>query len=377
MASSLSRKLNIMTSGAPKPAPRRETHTIIREHREPVSDEVYRLNRDALLDMGLTGGEFDIERTLFIDTETTGLSGGAGTVAFLVGCGFIRKGSITVRQYLIPDYSCEAEMLNELASLFSAFDTVVHFNGTRFDMPLLKERFTMKRLDGVWRELEQLDLLKPARKVWKLRLGCCRLKYIEEAILGMPRGKDIDGADIPARYFESVKTQNPSLLDDIVSHNLQDILTLTQLLVKLNGIFAKPEETTEQLDMFSLGRAFESLGRLSTAKKLYKLAAIPRAVHTARDFRNEKYAGEANMRLFHMYRRAGEFEKCEATLLNMIKRRQMDDAPYIELAKLYEHRLNRLQDALSITERLLLKSDDPALITRRDRLRNKLKNQGG
>lgn len=379
MPSLLSKKLSILSSTqSVQPVQKKQSRVIIKEYSKLINEKLYSLDQNALLDMGLTGGTFDIEKALFIDTETTGLSGGAGTVAFLIGIGFIKKGLMTVRQYLIPDYSCEAEMLIELSETCRSYDTFVHFNGSRFDIPLIRERFIMKRLDNAFDGFNELDLLPPSRKVWKLRLGCCRLKYLEETVLGMPRDdSDIPGSEIPARYFECVKTGNLSLLDDITDHNRQDILTLADLLLKLNGIYHKPECESEQLDIYSLGRTFEHLGNKPKAKQLYSLAALPRIVRNVSDLRSEKYSGAANYRLFLLYRRSGEYEKCEAVLRSMIKRRQMENVPYIELAKLLEHKFRRYTEALEITDYLLGNGDDNELLKRKQRLENKLQSMGG
>ena len=374
MGSRLLNSLNRLTSTAsPKPA-KPIARVMLREHTEKANPALYRLSRDAVLRLGLTGGELDIERCAFIDTETTGLSGGAGTVAFLVGVGFVKDGLLTVRQFIMPDYSAEEDLLAALAETLAPFDTVVHFNGKRFDMPLLKTRFIMKRLEYKWRDLEELDLLYPARRVWKLRLGCCKLSYLEEMIFNAPRGHDIPGSEIPQRYFDSVKTGDKSLLDDVIEHNRQDIVTLTALLVKLNALYSKPESAGEQLDIFSLGKAFENLGEKQTARRLYTLAGAPRAINTVSDLRGNKYAGEANYRLYRLMLRSGEYDKCEQLLNTMLRRQQMGDLPRIELSKLYEHRLKRMRDALDIIEPV---PEDEELTKRKKRLKTKLIKNGG
>ena len=374
MASNLLRKLNFITPGASVAAPSAASKVKEFVQSYPLEDGIRRLNQSALIDMGLTGGTFDINRAVFIDTETTGLSGGAGTVAFLIGYGYADGESFVVKQLLMPDYSCEAEMLITLSKELARFDTFVHFNGTRFDIPLINERCTMKRLNRFAEGFNQLDLLYPSRRVWKLRLGSCRLSYLESAVLGMEERDDIPGSEIPGRYFESVKTGNLSLLDDVIAHNRQDIVTLATLLVKLNSIYAKPEDTEETLDLYSLGKAFEQLGQKRVAKGLYLKASRPRAVLTARELRNEKYAGEANYRLFLLLRRNGEYEKCEQTLLNMIKRRQKGYLPILEICKLYEHRIKNYPLALKYCKMLYSSDfeDKQALNNREKRIISKI-----
>ncbi|MBQ4452873.1 MAG: ribonuclease H-like domain-containing protein [Clostridia bacterium] len=379
MSSRLLKKLSLLNSDAPKPAPA-SAGVKIYEWFCPADERLYRLNRDALMLMGYTGGAFDIERAAFIDTETTGLSGGAGTVAFLVGMGRVKDGRFYVKQYLMPDYGAEAEMLEALSEDMRFSDAVVHFNGRRFDMPLLRDRCVMKRLPDLGEGKAQLDLLYPARSVWKLRLGSCRLSFLESAVLGMPERDDIPGSEIPGRYFESVRTGNVSLLEDVVRHNRQDIVTLGTLLCELEALYTRPEEAEEQLDLFSLGRTFERQGEYRVARGLYLKASRPRPVRTVQDLRAEKYAGEANLRLYLLQRRRADYEACLGTLQNMIKRGQMGDVPKLELCKLMEHRLHRYSDALRIADGLLasaLPEDREALTKRRDRIMAKLIKYGG
>ena len=379
MASKLLKKLSLMNSGAPKPAPV-SAGVKIYEWFCPADERLYLLSLDALALMGYTGGEFNIEKAVFIDTETTGLSGGAGTVAFLIGIGWVKNGRFCVKQYLMPDYGAEVEMLQALYEDMQPFDTVVHFNGRRFDMPLLQARCVLKRLPDVGEGKAQLDLLYPARSVWKLRLGCCRLSYLESAVLGMPERDDIPGSEIPGRYFESEKTGDIKLLEDVIKHNRQDIVTMGTLLCTLEALYARPDEAEEQLDLFSLGKAFERQGEYRVARGLYLKASRPRPVHSAKDLRAEKYAGEANLRLYLLQRRRADYAACEMTLGNMIKRRQMGDVPKLELCKLLEHRLHRYGQALSIADELLASAgpeDMEELKKRRDRISAKLIRYGG
>ena len=380
MASGLMRKLSFLSDAKPA-APRPQAASVrIYEWSCPAEKGLESLRLDALSMMGFDGQRFDIRRAVFIDTETTGLSGGAGTVAFLIGTGYVENERFVVKQYLMPDYSAEAEMLEALKRDMARFETAIHFNGRRFDMPLIAERCVMKRIEDFTRDLWQLDLLYPARSVWKLRIGSCRLTHIESAILGMPERDDIPGSEIPAKYFESVRTGNIDLLRDVVDHNRQDIVTLTTLLVTLEKMYAAPEEVSEQIDIFSLGKVFERQGEYRVARHLYLKASVPRATMTAKDLTYGKYAGEANLRLYHIERRNGDYEKCEQTLLNMVKRRQHTDLARLELCKLYEHRLRRYSDALKQCRILLDKANEeekPALTKRYSRIQTKLLRHGG
>ncbi len=377
MSSSLLRKLNALNAQTAA-KPKSDKRLVRRAWSCPIDGESAALSHTALRRMGYNGRSFSIDRALFIDTETTGLSGGAGTVAFLVGAGYVSGGEFRVEQFLMPDYSFEPDLLCALAELFPKFDSVVHYNGKSFDMPLLKSRFIMNRMQDRWREFDQLDLLTPTRRLWKLRLGNCRLSNIEAEILGAHRDGDVPGSEIPERYFAFLKNGDMSTLEDVISHNRQDIRTLLTLLYRLNAAYAEPEKAGGPLDSFSLGRALERQGETDQARKLYKIAAIPAPVNGLDGLIQRKYAGRANMRLFHIYRREGEYALCEEVLLRMLRRGQMTAEARLELAKLYEHRLGRPDAALSYTRELMkecAQSDMPALKKREARLIDKLNKQ--
>ena len=375
MASGLRAKLNAI-SVSPKPAPpRRPSGVMLRTSREPLDARVFDLPTAGLRRIGWSGRRFDIRRCLFLDTETTGLSHGAGTVAFLVGLGFVEGDALIVEQYLMRDYGDEPELIDRLAARMDGFDCVCTFNGRSFDMPLLETRFTMCRMRERWRDLENLDLLAPSRRTWKLRLGSCRLCNLEAEILGMPREGDLPGGEVPARYFEFLKTGDESLLEDIIAHNRQDIATLSRLLARLCEITDRPEAQPDQRDLFSLGKALERQGELKPARELYRLSAIPRPAGTLAALTGERIAGMANWRLAQLSRRAGDYDEARAILEQMLRRRQMPGRANIELSKLYEHKLNdnrrALEYALAAAE--YPDAEEPERLEKRvARLRNKL-----
>ena len=278
MASGLRAKLRaIGSAGVQPPRAERAGGVICRVQRFDADPRLRALSPVGLRRIGWSGRAFDPEKCLFLDTETTGLSGGAGTVAFLVGVGFVKGGCLTIEQYLMRDYADEPELLDRLANRMDGFDCVCTFNGRTFDMPLLEARFTMARMRHRWRALENLDLLPPARRTWKLRLGSCRLARVEELALGMPRGGDLPGSEAPERFFEFLRTGDLSLLDAVVEHNRQDIASLATLLVRLCEIYAEPEKLSERRDQYSVGRALERQGELRPARELYRASGRPRA----------------------------------------------------------------------------------------------------
>lgn len=377
MPSGLLRKLSAMKTGTAE-TPRAPLAPMIRRvHIEMADERLYSAAPEALRRLGYTGGAFNIEKALFLDTETTGLSGGTGTVAFLVGVGYVEKGRLTVEQLLMPTYAHEGEMLDRISTLMADKDTVIHFNGKTFDMPLLKSRFTMNRMQDQYFELHQLDLLHPAKRLWKLRLGSCRLCNLEKEILGFERDGDIPGSEVPERYFTYLKTGDLTLLEDVIDHNRQDIVTLMHLLVRLLDAYSRPENATDPMDQLSLGKAFEKMGEWEQAQKMYRVAAMPRMT-TIKSIRASDLGGEANFRLYHIYRKNGKYDLALNVLECMIRRRQMGAFPKVESAKVYEHRLGNFKEALRFTREALLscsEDEKEALFHREERLIRKIEKQ--
>ena len=286
------------------------------------------------------------EELLFLDTETTGLSHGAGTVAFLVGVGIIRDGALTVTQYLMRDYDEEAFVLRHVWEHLRKCGVLVTYNGRSFDMPLLDTRFVMQRMRVDTASIPHADLLHTARRVWKLRLRRCNLGTLEELIFHEPREDDLPGSEVPQRYFDYLKSKDFSLLEDILRHNAQDIASLARLLFVLGGVHDDPLSAEHLQDIYSLGRVFEKRGQQEKARMCYRAAdagsmsALSRA-RLADNLRREKQPQEA----------AALYEK-------MIASRQGGAKPYIALSKLLEHRLKAPQAALEIARRGMLYASD-------------------
>ena len=378
LASSLRARLNAIKQSAPAAsAPQRVGGLERYAGSSPMPEGLYSPAPEALRRIGWNGRPFGIENCLFLDTETTGLSGGAGTVAFLVGAGYIRRGFMTVEQFFMKDYSDEPELLYRLKALMEQFSCVVTFNGRSFDMPLLQSRFTMNRMRD-YPELFDLDLLAPSRRVWKLRLESCRLSNLEERVLGVSREGDLPGSEVPARYFEFLKTGDMALVEDIIRHNYQDIVSLGLLLDKLLSVYRDPEKQGYVQDLFSLGKALENQGEHARARELYRLSAVPRRAISVSTLREGGVAGQANARLARLCLKAGDVPSAIAALEQMLARNQLGIYPHVELAKIYEHRTKELRRALEHTRSALAcceYSEKDALKKREARLIKKLEKQ--
>jgi uncharacterized protein YprB with RNaseH-like and TPR domain len=167
-------------------------------------------------------------RLLYLDTETTGLAGGTGTYAFLVGVGFFDGDEFEVRQFFMRDLDEEPALLTVLEETFRKFDGFVTYNGAGFDLPLLETRFVLarRRFPG---DVFHVDLLGPARRLWSARLADCRLGTVEQSVLRFIRDDDLPGALIPTVYFEYLRRKRPDELPRVFEHNRHDILSLAAL----------------------------------------------------------------------------------------------------------------------------------------------------
>ncbi len=315
----------------------------------------------------MLGGEWqDVKKDeiLFLDTETTGLSHGAGTVAFLVGVGYFEEEYFIVRQYLMRDYDEETFLLQNVLGHLSGKKHLCTFNGASFDMPLLDSRFTMQRMRNPYR-LQHIDLLHVARRVWKMRLKSCRLSRLEEMVLGITREDDLPGALVPERYFQYLKTRDFSLLDDILEHNGQDIISLAHLLHRLCVLHDAPLTAGKQEDIFSLGKVYEKRGLSEGARVCYRAADKGSLSALARARIAETYRREGNTEMA-----AGEYEK-------MIASRQGGIAPLVAMAKICEHKRRDIPSAIEYTRKAMILAADrdgeemPALQKRFERLMKK------
>ncbi len=211
----------------------------------------------------------DPSRWLFLDTETTGLAGGTGTYAFLVGIAWWDAGGLQIEQFFMRDFSEEHSLLHQLSSHIAQRPVLITFNGKSFDWPLLENRFTMTRAIRVPRLTAHLDLLHPARALWKLRLGSVRLVELERRVLDAPRigwhrEDDVEAALIPQLYFDYLRGGPAEPLAGVVRHNQMDLRGLAALFGKISTLLAngqpRPETPEEALDLFSLSRFLHRRG---------------------------------------------------------------------------------------------------------------------
>jgi uncharacterized protein YprB with RNaseH-like and TPR domain len=200
----------------------------------------------------------DPSRLLYLDTETTGLAGGTGTCAFLIGVGAVEGSQFVVRQIFLRNYPEEKAALTALAEMLGAYEGIVTYNGKTFDIPLLETRYTLARMKSPFSRMLHFDLLHPARRLWKLRLTSCELTNLERRILGIAREGDVDGADIPKIYFDYLRSGHAESLQPVFYHNALDIVTLAALAVEMARVLREDDGALDSsLDLFSLSRILE------------------------------------------------------------------------------------------------------------------------
>ncbi|MGH7600904.1 MAG: ribonuclease H-like domain-containing protein, partial [bacterium] len=182
----------------------------------------------------------DLSRALFLDTETTGLAGGTGTVAFLLGIGRFEGEEFVVRQYFLRQPYEEAAMLKRLQTDINDSTGLVTFNGKTFDIPLLRTRAVLHRLNVGFERLPHFDVLHAARRLWKDQINSCSLNGLESSILRLRRSQDIPGALIPQIYFDFLRHGEAAQLPEVFAHNRQDIVSMAALLVRITQLVQHP-----------------------------------------------------------------------------------------------------------------------------------------
>lgn len=280
---------------------------------------------------------------VFMDTETTGLAGGTGTYAFMVGIGYFTEDAFVLNQYMMEDYHQESAMLDEVYRQIRARSHLITFNGKTFDWPLLEGRFTYHRMREKFSPVH-VDLLHPARRYYKQRLETCRLAALEDAILGFGRQEDISGAEVPALFFRYLEEKDGRIIAPVFQHNHWDILTLVTLLTHLLQAFQVPDEVLDQPeDLFSAGKIHEDLGQFEQAINCYRQSLALTEVPQLR--------GDILMRLSYLFKRMGRLEEACAIWEKFVNSRSSVRLfPYLELAKHFEHHLKDYEKAIQITE---------------------------
>ncbi|MBI4758482.1 MAG: ribonuclease H-like domain-containing protein [Chloroflexi bacterium] len=276
--------------------------------------------------------DIPLDQLAFLDTETTGLSGGTGTYVFLVGIGYLEGAEFRLQQFFLRDCDQEKALLATINDLLERFRGIVTFNGKAFDWPLLTTRFVYSRLPMGLVDPPHLDLLFPSRRLWRRRLESCALPSLERHILGVEREEDVPSWLIPSLYFQYLRLGDASCLRQVFYHNVQDVVSLLALIIQLCAILTNPFEglVNEPEDFLSLGMLFEKTGRTLDSQRAYEMAADATAPPEVRE--------KARRRLGFLLKRTGHLEKAAKIWVDLIATKPGAALyPYVELAKYYEH----------------------------------------
>ena len=213
----------------------------------------------------------DADQWLFLDTETTGLAGGSGTYAFLVGIAWWEGGGLEIEQFFLREYSEERALLFALRERIAEHPVLVTFNGKSFDWPLLETRYRMSRKVSIPTPRAHLDFLHPARNLWRLRLGSVRLSELERHVLGWDRGADLLSGLIPQIYFDYLRGGPPERLVPVLNHNQMDLRGLAALSSRILSLLSDAENLGQDgLELFGVSRICEKRGEHTRARKLYE-----------------------------------------------------------------------------------------------------------
>ncbi len=285
----------------------------------------------------------DPDQWLFLDTETTGLAGGCGTYAFLVGIAWWEGGGLEIEQFFLREYSEERSMLFALRERIAEHPVVVTFNGKSFDWPLLETRYRMSRKVSVPTPRAHLDFLHTARNLWRLRLGSVRLSELERHVLGWDRGADLLSGVIPQIYFDYLRGGSPERLVPVLNHNQMDLRGLAALSSRILSLLSDAETLGQDgLELFGVSRICEKRGEHTRARNLYEKSIA--------SFLPAETDRAARRSLARLAKREGDFKlACELWKEALGNSRHGYEA-YEQLAIYYEHKVRNPDQARQIVQ---------------------------
>jgi len=281
------------------------------------------------------------ENLLFLDTETTGLAGGTGTFAFMVGIGRLSSGKFITTQYFMPGFGDESLMLEEIAGRIEHDDVLVTFNGKTFDIPLLETRYLINRLKNPF-QMEHIDLLHYARVIWRDTLDSCSLQSLERNILELHRFNDTPGYMIPQLYFDYIRRGTPDAMPGIFEHNVIDIESMHRILIRIADILDNPNSRhfDSPLEQLRVARYHRNKGRMQSALEF---------LCNATDTQDNRLRDRAHHEIAFIHKQKGDYQSAFECFSKVTSCPDLTVSASVEMAKHLEHRVKDYQGALELT----------------------------
>jgi uncharacterized protein YprB with RNaseH-like and TPR domain len=307
----------------------------------------------------------DLSSAVFLDLETTGLAGGTGTVPFLVGLAYYRDERFKVTQFFLNEMAEEDRLVRELGEFVRdmGFRSLVTYNGKAFDLPLIETRFAMHRMPCPLRGLPHLDFLFSARSLWKHKYDSCRLFNLAREIVQAERSEDIPGAEIPLRYFQYIRSGDFSLIDPILYHNQEDLLSLLGVVVagavlveRNRGAGARGE--ADAMDLYGVARLFERAGDAATSAALLEKALAGGRGLTA------EVSHHARKKLSHHFKKNKDWDKAVSFWQEMTAGDEVDC--FRELSMYFEHTAKDYGEAIRVATEGLAIAKGKSLTAEKD-----------
>ena len=289
--------------------------------RIPLTQRRGKFDLTGLRNKLLLPGETDNanHRCVYIDTETTGLCGGSGTLAFIIGMAFIDEEVLDLRQYLLISYSGEMAMLSAVAEILSISDKLISYNGKSYDLPLLMTRFRMQSLPFPSKKFHHLDLLHPTRRLFSKHWVDCRLATLEEKLLSFKRINDLSGAEAPVAWFSYLRHGLGAKLIKVVEHNQEDIISLAAAHIALAQAIEEPQAFA--VDLVALARWISDSNE--------------QAARILLDSHADRLCSEGKRLLAHLCKRSGHWSRAVEIWESLAITGCTESAE--SLAKYYEH----------------------------------------
>jgi uncharacterized protein len=276
-----------------------------------------------------------------VDTETTGLAGGTGTLAFMIGIGEIEGDNIVIRQYFMRDFSDEPAVLQAISEHIGDKTAVVSYNGKAYDFSVLRSRYILNRKSYPFEKHLHLDFLHTARRLWKGLVKQCTLQNLELNILRLQRRDDIPGWEIPQLYFDYLKSGDLKSVLPIFQHNCIDILSLFSLLIRARYCFMPGGKVYPVYQ--GVIKTLHDLGFYRKADFVFDRILAQAPEHSRAELYFEK-----SMNL----KKIGNWARAVAIWNQLVDEHQTDPRVYTELAKYYEHKNGKINKALQMVVRL-------------------------